>query len=331
MDMISHEFIFNEKLSFEERCNRVFRYQAKNNSVLKTFFEVYGLSSESELNPAEIPLLPIRAFKEKSLLCGGLKPKLVFKSSGTSGMERSTHPIANPDIYKTSIKTEFYRHFPPDYYALACYMPGYRDNPDSSLIWMAKHLIDDNTDGLNTFLPEEPNEFEAWKERAEKKGKKILLFGAAFGLMDLAEDQRYHFPENTDILETGGMKTYRREMTKSELRCSLSEGFGIKSEKIHSEYGMCELLSQMYALSGKWFTSPHWVHVSVRHADQPAKLCSPGEEGKIGIIDLANLHSCSFILTEDRGVMNQSGEFKVLGRWHPENRRGCNFLIDQEM
>ncbi len=309
----------------------MFQYQAEKNPVLNTFFEVFGLRPDSKVNPDEIPLLPIRAFKEMPILCEGLKPELVFKSSGTSGMERSSHQIADPNIYKISIEKEFYRHFPANQYALICHLPGYRQNPDSSLIWMAQHLVNIDPDGLNTFLPDDPDEFYKWKERVQKKGKKILLFGAAFGLLDLAEDQQVEFPETTEILETGGMKTHHREMTKSELRDTLSEGFGIKPGQIHSEYGMCELLSQMYALSGEWFTTPHWVRVTIRNSDNPSKFCNPGEEGKIGIIDLANLHSCSFILTEDRGVMNEKGDFKVLGRWHPENLRGCNFLVDQEI
>jgi hypothetical protein len=327
--MNSHDFIFNEKLSFEERCRRVYNYQAEKNRVFKTFLSVFGLDQESEIESKEIPLLPIRAFKHQPILCEGKKSRLIFKSSGTSGMERSSHHISDPGIYKHSIETEFYRHFPAEKFALLCHMPGYRQNPDSSLIWMANHLINNDFSGLSCFLDDEDN-LQDWVEEVNKQGKTIIIFGAAFGLLDLLEEGVNQFPETTEIVETGGMKTHRREMSKSELRNSLSEGFNIPPKQIHSEYGMCELLSQMYAIESEWFSSPHWVQVSIRNADNPSQICKPGEEGKIGIIDLANLHSCSFILTEDRGVMQPDGTFRVLGRWNSENLRGCNFLIDED-
>jgi len=327
--MNSHDFIFNEKLSFEERSRRVYQYQAERNSVFKTFLNSFGLHAGSEISSKQIPLLPIRAFKHRPILCEGKKSSLTFKSSGTSGMERSTHHIADPGIYKQSIENEFFRHFPAEKYVLLCHMPGYRQNPDSSLIWMANYLINNDSSGLNRFLDKKIDLYK-WIEEVNKQEKTILIFGAAFGLLNLLEEGAYQFPETTEILETGGMKTHRREMSKAELRNTVSEGFNIPQKQIHSEYGMCELLSQMYAIGSEWFRSPHWVQVSIRNADNPSKICTPGEEGKIGIIDLANIYSCSFILTEDRGVMQPDGTFRVLGRWNPENLRGCNFLIDED-
>ena len=324
-----HDFIFYEKLSFEERCTRVYKYQSKKNPVFKTYLSVFGLDDDSEISSKEIPLIPIRAFKHRTILCEDKKYRLTFKSSGTSGMVRSTHHIADPEIYEKSIEKEFYRHFPAEKYALLCHMPGYRQNQESSLIWMANHLIKNDSSGLSCFLDDKVD-LRKWIEQVNKQGKTILIFGAAFGLIDLLDEDIDLFPETTAILETGGMKTHRREMSKTELRKTLSNGFKIPAEQIHSEYGMCELLSQMYAIGNEWFSTPHWVQVTIRNAENPSQICTPGEEGKIGIIDLANFYSCSFILTEDRGVMQPDGTFRVLGRWNPENLRGCNFLIDKD-
>ena len=45
-------------------------------------------------------------------------------------------------------------------------------------------------------------------------------------------------------METGGMKGRRKEMVREELHERLKSAFGVS--RIHSEYGMTELLSQAY-------------------------------------------------------------------------------------
>ena len=157
-----------------------------------------------------------------------------------------------------------------------------------------------------------------------------MLFGAAFGLMDMLEIDPIQLPEDSVILETGGMKTHRREITKELLHQQLADGFGIPASQIHSEYGMTELLSQTYAKGSLWFECVPWMEVSIRDPKDPMQEAEHEEEGVIGVIDLANLYSCSFILTGDKGIQREDGKFQVLGRWNPQNLRGCNFLIDQD-
>lgn len=323
-------FIFDSSISFEDRCLQIFQFQAEKNPFLKRFFEPFGLKSASKPNTKDIPLLPIRGFKDGKIVVESEKEdsELVFKSSGTSEMSRSTHYILSQKIYEKAIFEEFKKHFPFDEYIVLFYLPGYDQNSQSSLIWMAKYLIQSDPSGDSQFVSMENS--ENIDPMFSNRDKKILIFGAAFGLMDLIESKKNRSFNGLEILETGGMKTHRREMTKPELRKALSEGFEISLNKIHSEYGMCELLSQMYAIGGEWFNAPHWVQVSIRDPKNPSKICKVGEEGKIGIIDLANIYSCPFILTDDKGIMDASGRFKVLGRWNPNDLRGCNFLIDHE-
>lgn len=280
-------------------------------------------------NPNAIPLFPIRGFKEGNIIIKSERePELIFKSSGTSDMSRSVHHILSQKIYEKAILEEFQKYFPFDEYIILFHLPGYDQNSYSSLIWMAKYLIKSDPSGDSQFVSIQ--DLQDPDSLFPKRDKRILLFGAAFGLMDLIDSNKFIKNENLEILETGGMKTHRREMTKQELRQKLAEGFGVPQNRIHSEYGMCELLSQMYAMGDEWFETPNWVEVSIRDPKNPSRICDVGEEGKIGIIDLANIYSCPFILTDDRGVMDDSGRFKVLGRWNPDDLRGCNFLIDDE-
>lgn len=321
--------IFNSSISFEERCAEAFRFQAENNPVFNRFIEPFGFKSTDFPDVTDIPLLPIRGFKDGNVAVNSERePELIFKSSGTSDMSRSVHTILSQKIYEKAILEEFKKYFPFDEYVILFYLPGYDQNPYSSLIWMAKYLIKSDPSGKSQFISME--DFRNLEILASTNQKKILLFGAAFGLIDVIESKNFTSVNNLEILETGGMKTHRREMNKQELREALSEGFEISLNKIHSEYGMCELLSQCYSMGGEWFETPHWVQIFIRDPKNPSRTCEVGEEGKMGIIDLANVYSCPFILTDDKGVMDNTGRFKVLGRWNPDDLRGCNFLIDHE-
>lgn len=325
------DIIFNTDITFHKKSLQILEYQLRFNLVYQTFYKSLMGHVRPVKDPLAIPLLPIRAFKYKTLLTTKFSEttqRLTFKSSGTTADSRSTHTVADPAIYQRSIEKEFWKHFPLNQYSIIAYVPGYMDNPDSSLIYMLRYLI--QKDPLSYFITDINSSLTEKIEQIQVSDKQWVLFSAAFGLLDLIEKGIPHFPLKPEIIETGGMKTYRREMPRKELRETISSAFQIEPEKIHSEYGMCELLSQMYAIGGEWFTSPPWVKVTIRRADDPMKLCKPGEEGKIGITDLANLYSCPFILTGDRGIMREDGAFQVLGRWDPDDLRGCNFLIDKD-
>jgi len=322
--------LFNEKKSFFQRALFAYQYQVTNNPIYRTFASHYYGEKELPETLPVIPLLPIRAFKDMDLIVTGKRPAITFRSSGTTSMQRSRHLVADPQIYQTAVEKGFYNYFGQDTSTILCYAPGYSDNPDSSLLWMMNHLVENDPSGLSRFLTLGQPITSGLIKEISRPGRNIILFGAAFGLLDLLELGPVNLPESSHIIETGGMKTHWREIGKSQLRAELSKGFGIPESQIHSEYGMCELLSQMYAIGSLWFSTPHWMHASVRDPHDPARLCGPGEEGKIGIIDLANVYSCPFLLTEDRGVMNSEGKISIIGRWNPASLRGCNFLIGQD-
>ncbi|MEX1212757.1 MAG: hypothetical protein WEA36_07925 [Balneolaceae bacterium] len=324
------ERIFDPGIPFEARLQEVLAYQRKASPIYDTFYR--SLMPHGDLadppSPDNLPLLPIEAFKEARICTVPPKPdELYFQSSGTGSMKRATHPVPDPELYRRSVQNGFDLVYPAGSVILA-WLPGYEENPHSSLIWMIQALIDRDTTGQSRFVTKE--EIQQGLPDDLQTGRPILLIGAAFGLIDLAESGNRPLPQGLTLIETGGMKTHRREMSKQELRARLSEGFNLPLEQIHSEYGMCELLSQAYATDGIHFETPHWMRVSIRKGENPMQACTPGEEGRIGILDLANLYSCPFLLTGDRGVMDEKGRFQVLGRWQPTDLRGCNFLVDTD-
>ena len=325
------QFVFDQSVNFETRMMRVFRHQYDNVRPYKLFCDELGAKPDSITAQNLPPLLPVEAFRDADICSSKIDDSpLRFMSSGTTGMKRSTHYVFDPELYRKSIFDGIRQFYPLDEFVILAYTPGYIDNPNSSLIWMIQQLVENDNTGLSRFLelgePVSPIALDAIKA----SGKRILLFGAAFGLIDLAERYPFTLPENTLIMETGGMKTHRREMSREELHTKLARAFGLQESQVHSEYGMTELLSQAYSDGSGWFRCPHWMKISIRNPHNPMEEVPQGDEGLIGIIDLANFYSCSFILTGDKGIMKPDGRFKVLGRYVPENLRGCNFLIDQD-
>jgi hypothetical protein len=114
-------------------------------------------------------------------------------------------------------------------------------------------------------------------------------------------------------------------MIRSELHAVLNEAFG--TSYIHSEYGMTELLSQAYSAERGLFHTPPWMRVLIRDPNDPLTMLHSGHSGGINIIDLANIHSCSFIATGDLGKLYGDGSFEVLGRFDHSDIRGCNLLV----
>lgn len=321
-------FTFLSELQFSETAITTFRYQKKHNPVYSKFCSALGINEVNTVQ--QIPLLPIQAFKDTKVISGKTLPDLYFESSGTTGMQRSRHYVADPEIYQQSIIEGMNHFYNLDEFVLWAYTPGYHLNPHSSLIWMLNTLIERDESGLSKFLEigKPINQHEL--KKVKQSGKRLMLFGAAFGLLDLLELGNPEIPNDSIIMETGGMKTFKREIFKEQLHQQLADGFRLPKQNIHSEYGMTELLSQAYSLQGEWFECVPWMHVTIRNPENPMEIVPKGEEGLIGVIDLANINSCSFILTGDKGIKGEEEKFKVLGRWNPQNLRGCNFLIDQD-
>jgi hypothetical protein len=128
---------------------------------------------------------------------------------------------------------------------------------------------------------------------------------------------------HTIVMETGGMKGRKAEMTRDEVHDILKKQFGLPA--IHSEYGMTELLSQAYSTGEGVFKSTGTMQVLVRDINDPLDVFITGS-GAINVIDLANIHSCAFIATEDMGIIATDGSFRVLGRMDHSALRGCSLM-----
>lgn len=318
-------FSIDDHASFNALAIKIFQHQARENAVCRRFLKLLNKSPEKITQIEDIPFLPIELFKTGSVACGNFEPEAIFTSSGTSGDSTSRHLVRDMTIYRESYRRGFelfYGH-PKDYCILAL-LPSYLEREGSSLIDMAQGLITASAHPDSGFYLHDLSGLAEKLYALEKAGQNVLLIGVSFALLDLAEQ----FPQtlsNTIIMETGGMKGKRKEMTRAEMHTVLKNAFGAKN--IHSEYGMTELLSQAYSRGEGRFECPPWMRVMVRQRDDPFAY-STGKTGGINVIDLANLDSCAFIATSDLGRQHPDGSFEVLGRFDYSDVRGCNLMVE---
>ena len=325
--MISQEDIFqiSSKKEFEKITLKVFRHQYDNNLVYQQFCNFLKKDKTNVKSLTEIPFLPIQFFKSHNVLSSSEAIQQTFTSSGTTGMLTSKHLVTDVSWYEESYRlgfSEFYGNI-EDYCVLAL-LPSYLEREGSSLIYMVEDLIQSSNHEASGFYLNNYDELISKLIELDNSGQNVILIGVTYALLDLIEQQNFQL-KNTIIMETGGMKGKRKEMIREELHTLLCNGFGVS--KIHSEYGMTELLSQAYSLGDGVFECPQWMQILIRDTEDALTYVSEGKTGGINVIDLANINSCSFIATQDLGKKYPNHSFEVLGRFDHSDIRGCNLMI----
>ena len=329
--MIKNIFNIKNQSDFLTSCLETFHYQYNNIEVYRKFVD-YLKINPSEINAIEkIPFLPIEMFKNHLILDQNFKTENYFQSSGTTQIQtRSKHFIADFNWYEQSIERSFAQFIgkPEDFIFLGL-LPNYSENQNSSLIYMVDYLMKKSGKPENGYFLYNHQELFNLIQELQNEDKKIILFGVSFALLDYLDfcktQQLLHSKtQQLTIIETGGMKGRKEEMTKDELLNIFREGFS--TDKIYSEYSMTELLSQAYSLGENLYETPNWMRILIRNTEDPFSYVEDGKTGAINIIDLANIHSCSFIATQDLGKIGE-GKFQVLGRIDHSDIRGCSLLV----
>ena len=310
---------------FHRTAMKIFRYQFEHNEVYQKYCLLLQKDPSNVKHLTEIPFLPIEFFKSKEILSSNESIQETFTSSGTTGSARSKHHITDLSFYEYSFRNGFSKFYGNiEDYAVLALLPSYLERDESSLIYMVNDLIESSNHPDSGFYL---NDYEALAKKLielDSDGQNVILIGVTYALLDLIELQKFNL-KNTIIMETGGMKGKRKEIIREELHQILSEGFGVP--KIHSEYGMTELLSQAYSLGDGIFECPPWMDILIRDTEDPLTILEDEKTGGINVIDLANFNSCSFIATQDLGKKYSDFSFEVLGRFDSSDIRGCNLLV----
>ncbi|MCX6325091.1 MAG: acyl transferase [Bacteroidia bacterium] len=324
-DLRDRIFKIKDQADLCKAALEVFNYQYDNNSVYQEFITSLRKTRDAVKTTDDIPFLPVEFFRNKKIITGNLPVEMIFESSGTTGVAPGKHFVNDLSLYEESfLKTFLLFYGDPGEYLIAALLPSYTEREGSSLVYMADRLIKRSSYPLSGFYKGDIEDMMRTIKNAKQEKQKTLLLGVSFALLDLAEKLSPDL-SGVIVMETGGMKGRRKELTRSELHAILKEKFNVPS--IHSEYGMTELMSQAYSKGNGIFYCPPWMKVVIRDPLDPLSLYTEtGRTGGINIIDLANINSCSFIATGDLGKLHDDGGFEVLGRFDNSDIRGCNLL-----
>lgn len=325
MELRQQIFTITSETDFVHTCLAVFRYQAQASPVYKRYVELRRIDPAQVTQLDQIPFLPIDFFKRHDIIGTNKPVEATFRSSGTTGTVQSQHLVADIGLYEESFMRAF-RHFygGPEGLAILALLPSYLEREGSSLIYMVDHLIRHSQVPQSGYFLYNHDELRDSLATLKDQQTPTLLIGVTYALLDFAESHKLDFPALT-VMETGGMKGRRKEMVRDEVHGILTQRFGV--DRIHSEYGMTELLSQGYSAGEGLFRCPPWMRAIARQANDPFSMETTGKTGALNIIDLANLYSCSFIETQDLGKVYPDGSFEVLGRFDHSDIRGCNLLV----
>lgn len=309
------------KQDFNQAAQALFLYQKEHNILYGSFCELLA-----DRFSHSFPFLPVEFFKNHEVKTGTFEAETVFTSSGTTGAITSRHFVKETEWYTFTFTETFRKAYGnPEDFCFLCLLPSYLERSGSSLVFMAENLIKQSRNNDSGFYLHATDELIALLHKNSQQKIPTVLLGVTFALLDLAEKHTLRLGDSIVVMETGGMKGRRKEMTREELHGFLTQKLGVKT--IHSEYGMTELMSQAYSKGNGLFFPPPQMKVVITDINDPFQVLPNGKTGMLNIIDLANIDSCAFIATKDLGKVYEDGSFEVLGRYDHSDVRGCNLLI----
>lgn len=307
----------------------MFQLQYNQNVTYKTYVDTIGVNPQLVDKQENIPFLPVQFFKNNIIKTGEFEPEIIFESSGTTGATTSRHFVKDLSLYKKSFTLGFNLFYgDPKDWCIVGLLPGYLERQNSSLVTMVNELITESGNARSGFYLHDHENLHDVLLQNELIQQQTLLIGVTFALLDFSENYSMDL-QHTTIMETGGMKGRREEMTREEIHSRLWNKLG--TQAIHSEYGMTELLSQAYSKEKGLFNCPPWMKIFTRDETDPLNVIMRTDKtkptaGLLNIVDLANLYSCSFIATDDVGKLYEKGDFEVMGRRDMSDMRGCSLL-----
>jgi phenylacetate-coenzyme A ligase PaaK-like adenylate-forming protein len=329
--ILRNEILNCTDANFEEIALKVYNFQYLHNDMYRSYCNLLHINPSQISSIEKIPYLPIQFFKSKVIKTTHFEEEIIFESSGTTGSINSKHFVKEKALYEESYFKTFRQFYGDEkHYCIIGLLPSYLERQGSSLVYMVDDLIKKSAHKSSGFYLYDYEKLKAVLLENEAAKQPTILIGVTYALIDFAEKNSMQL-QHTVVMETGGMKGRREELTRKEVHQILSSKLGLKH--VHSEYGMTELLSQAYSTKNGIFNCPLYMRVLVRSEEDPFDICAsisankPFQIGAINIIDLANLYSCSFIATDDLGKIYADKSFEILGRLENSDIRGCGLMI----
>lgn len=310
---------------FEKEALALYAFQKNQNLVLKRYLQLTNRYNIPVNSIKDLTFLPVSFFKTHKVSCSNRQEETVFLSSTTSGGSPSRHFVYNLNEYLKHTESCFNFIFKDiSSYCHLALLPSYLEREGSSLVSMVQHFIGQSAFAESGFYLHNHQDLVQKLQKNNRKGIPSILWGVSYALLDLSENFNLELP-NTMVIETGGMKGRRAEITRKELHEILQKS--LKPKAIFSEYGMTEMLSQCYTQGGEKFYCPPSVRVLGRDIQDPFSLVDRGRNKLLNIIDLANKDSCAFLALDDIAHIHSPSEFEILGRSDYSDIRGCNLMV----
>jgi len=334
---------------FDDVALDVFAFQVSRSEPLARLCRRRGVRPERLGGWEEIPAVPTAAFR--SAVLAAAPAAHVFRTSGTTAGPgaRGEHHLPELALYEASWGPPFRSHLLPDRdrMRILSLVPSWNALPESSLSFMVTRILERHgAPGSGGFLDAgglDPARLEAALAAAATEGEPVLLVGTALAFAEVLDrlqegGTRCLLPEGSRILDTGGSKGRRRDVSRSTLLAGYRDLLGVPEAWVVGEYGMTELSSQFYEPAvpvgagaaspvTRGFTGPPWTRTRVLHPDTLAPV-PRGEPGLLSHLDLANAWTVVRVLTEDVGVEEEGG-FRLLGRAEGAALRGCSLTTEE--
>lgn len=257
-----------------------------------------------------------------------------FLSSGTTQKDRSRSYFSQEGLarYRAVAEGTFYRvlaDFFGDPHATPglSLVPPVREWPDSSLARMVGWLSETSP---VTYVSDDPRQWSAPPRQP------VWVFGTGFHFVNLIDSGwRFPLPAGSVVFETGGTKGRTRSVTRDELYEGIARVFAIPTERIISEYGMCELASQAYdwvkpgvttRFEDRRFRFPE--HVRVFAHEGRGRFQAEGS-GSLALWDPERIDYPWCLRTQDLATVWEDGSFRLEGRVPQAVLKGCSLPFEK--
>ncbi|MEM7214112.1 MAG: long-chain fatty acid--CoA ligase [Pseudomonadota bacterium] len=334
----------NDDDAFEVLAHKVFQYQFENNGPFAKFARSRGRTPRTVKSWADIPAVPINAFKTMDLTCCNPdQAAAIFMTSGTTqGGVRGKNYHSTLRVYDASMKMNFQRRIMngQKQMEMGILFPTPDAMPNSSLAhYLNLAVTEFGTRESGHFIEDEAIDFKRLIDTlrdAEGFGQPYALLGASFSLVHVLDELHklgaaFKLPEGSLVMDTGGYKGQSRELNPDDFYNALAQTFGVPRSRCVNMYGMTELSTQFYDDGNEQCPSiksgPSWIRTRVTDPLTGSSV-PKGEVGILAHTDLANFNSAVTILTEDSGIETDEG-FILLGRASGSEAQGCSMAVDE--
>lgn len=331
---------------FERLALEMFGYQFERNLPYQAYCLGLGVKPRVIQRWQDIPAVPIGAFKSSELATFPIgRAAAIFESSGTTAKTPSRHYIKGLRYYETSLKASFEKHviapLPPKgaeggKFLLLILTPSPAEAPRSSLSWMMEVVKRKWGAPGSQYFVRNGRLDELWLATMLTKGEAtnspMVLLGTTVAFLSLFDycarsSKNFRLPAGSRLMDTGGMKTSKREVHRVGFVRLAGELLGIPEDHCINEYGMCEMSSQFYGRgSSTRLEGPPWVRTLVIDAVS-GQEAPRGTPGLLRHFDLANVDSVLAIETEDIGRADEDG-FILWGRAAAADLKGCSLSAE---